>query len=49
MNNKDNTGQEMRDESSVEKDIGVIKAAVKEILEEKYLNRTAFETIKLML
>jgi hypothetical protein len=35
----------MSDESSGERDIGVMKAAEKEILEEKYLNRTAFQTI----
>jgi hypothetical protein len=35
----------MSDESSGERDIGVTKAAEKEILEEKYLNRTAFQTI----
>jgi hypothetical protein len=35
----------MNDESSGERDIGVMKAAEKETLEEKYLNRTAFQTI----
>jgi hypothetical protein len=35
----------MGDETSGERDIGVMKAAEKEILEEKYLNRTAFQTI----
>jgi hypothetical protein len=38
----------MRDEISGERNIGVIKAAEKEILEKEYLNRTAFETIKLI-
>jgi hypothetical protein len=48
MINKDDIGQEMGDEISGERDIDVIKVAEKEILEEKYLNRTAFETIKLI-
>ena len=30
---------------AVVRDIGVMKAAEKETLEEKYLNRTAFQTI----
>jgi hypothetical protein len=35
----------MSDESSGERDIGVMKATENEILEEKYLNRIPFQTI----
>jgi hypothetical protein len=35
----------MGDESIGERYIGVMKAAEKETLEEKYLNRTTFQTI----
>ena len=35
----------MNDESNGERDIGMMKAAEKETLEEQYLNRTSFQTI----